>query len=173
MALKMTDFFLYDDLHISQAWQHVDALRDQLIDLIMEHKREGAETDVDSVFDLFLKPRAVASLEYMHERETGTLTWETMTNHARKTYREVFDRWWQEINDTIDNSIYFYFWSRDCDQCESDRVVRFTSWFTASEYIVSFYDGAEGPCSVAQVDLKAYLHHTPETRDRRAEQYNY
>ena len=173
MALSMIDFFIQDDTHVSQAWERVDALKNQMIHIIMEHKREGAETDVEHIFDFYLKPRAVASIAYLTDREDAGLTWDDLRPHAKRTYREVFDQWWADLNREIEQSIYFYFWSIDCDQCESDSVVRFKSWYSAAEYIKDFYDGAEGRCSVEQMDLQGYINYQPYRRDHRAEQYNY
>ena len=69
--------------------------------------------------------------------------------------------------------IYFKFWSRDCDQCESSRVESFDDWYEAADYLKGFYDNAEGPCSVEQVTSEQVATFQAETRDHRAEQYNY
>jgi len=173
MALDMRDFFLHLQLDSNGEWEKVDDLKHQMIHIIMEHKKDGAETDVEHIFDFYMKPRAVASIAYMSEREDQGLTWEDLNKHAKRTYREVFDQWWAGLHREINESIYFYFWSIDCDQCESDSVVRFKSWYSAAEYIKDFYDGAEGRCSVQQMDLQGYINYQPYRRDHRAEQYNY
>jgi len=69
--------------------------------------------------------------------------------------------------------LYFKFWQRDCDQCESDRVLSFETWYEAADYIKDFHDWAEGPCSVNQMTAEQFANFQPEFRDHRAEQYNY
>tara|TARA_R100001377_G_scaffold26345_1_gene14233 strand:+ start:52 stop:330 length:279 start_codon:yes stop_codon:yes gene_type:complete len=74
----------------------------------------------------------------------------------------------------VDRKLAVYQWSRDCDQCEGDRmdlipatIVAYESWEN------NIQDNAEGPCVTRPVSIDCYHSFEASFRDRRAEQYNY
>jgi len=74
----------------------------------------------------------------------------------------------------VDRKLAVYQWSRDCDQCEGDRmdlipatIVAYESWEN------NIQDYAEGPCVTRPVNMDDYGDFEASFRDRRAEQYNY
>ena len=71
-------------------------------------------------------------------------------------------------------SIFFYYWSRDCDQCEVEGAQIFNSWGTAAQWIVDFYSRAEGPANVSPMTYEQWARFSPAPlRDRIAEKENY
>ena len=74
----------------------------------------------------------------------------------------------------VDRKLAVYQWSRDCDQCEGDRmdlipatIVAYESWEN------NIQDYAEGPCVTRPVSMDNYQSFKASFRDHRAEQYNY
>ena len=74
----------------------------------------------------------------------------------------------------VDRKLAVYEWSRDCDQCEGDRmdiipatIVSYESWENNRQ------DYAEGPCVTRPVSMDDYSAFEATFQDRRAEQYNY
>jgi hypothetical protein len=124
-------------------------------------------------------PRALASHKWMHEIDASTdpgapkYSYYDIKPRTRQSLGELFDWMFQRLDQEFKDGVYFYCWSRDCDQCESDDVCRFKHWLEAAEWIQSFYDGLEGPGHVQPTTFKHYIHFEQEFRDRRAEQYNY
>jgi len=124
-------------------------------------------------------PRALASHKWMHEIDDSTdvgapkYSYYDIKPLKRQSLTELFDWMFQRLDQEFKDGIYFYSWSRDCDQCESDDIHRFTHWVQAAEWIQSFYDGLEGPGYVQPTTFKHYIAFEREVRDRRAEQYNY
>ena len=129
----------------------------------------------------WFKPRALKGHKIIHNIDdtadyypNGGFSWSMIKPGAQMTLDTLFDDMFLEVERLIhENSVYFYSWSRDCDQCESDNITRFDSWYQAAQWITSFYDGLEGPGRVTQVTLNQYLTFEQSVRDRRAEQYNY
>jgi len=121
----------------------------------------------------WFNPRAVRSHKWIHEIDDDSYTIENMRAPKRKALTELFDWMFQRLDQEFKDGIYFYCWSRDCDQCESDNIYRFKHWLEAAEWIQSFYDGLEGPGHVEPTTFKHYITFQQEFRDRRAEQYNY
>ena len=129
----------------------------------------------------WFKPRALKGHKIIHNIDdtydyapTGGFTWSHIKPATLEKLAELFDDMFLEVERLIhQDGVYFYHKSRDCDQCESDGMHRFDSWYEAAQWITSFYEGLEGPGHVMQVTLNAYLTFEPTTRDYRAEQYNY
>ncbi len=69
--------------------------------------------------------------------------------------------------------VYYSFWSRDCDLCESTEARGFANEFEAQEYIDNFYDYAEGPCSHTRITGEQYKAFESSFYDRAAAQMGY
>lgn len=129
----------------------------------------------------WFKPRALKSYKIIHSIDdtadyypNGGFSWSMIKPGAQMTLDTLFDDMFHKVDRLIhEESVYFYHTSRDCDQCESDGVERFNTWYEAAQWITSFYDGLEGPGHVTQVSLNSYLLFEQSVRDHRAEQYNY
>jgi len=129
----------------------------------------------------WFKPRALRGHKVIHGIDdsadylpNGKFTWSWIKPGAQHTLDALFDDMFLKVERLIhEESVWFYHKSRDCDQCESDGMHRFDSWYQAAQWITSFYEGLEGPGHVTQVTLKQYLTFTCSFRDYRAEQYNY
>jgi hypothetical protein len=96
--------------------------------------------------------------------------------HADPVWHEMFMEVYKQYEyyreQTLRNSIYFYHWSRDCDLCESEGIQVFDGWYTASQWITSFYDWAEGPQTLQQVTYEDWRVFDPApVRDRALEQF--
>jgi len=73
---------------------------------------------------------------------------------------------------TLRESIFFYYWSRDCDLCESEGSHKFRDWYSAAEWIHGFGESAEGPQSLHQMTYEQWRVFQPERmRDRGLEQF--
>jgi len=124
-------------------------------------------------------PRALASHKWMHEIDDSTdvgapkYSYYDIKPLKRKSLEELYNWMFQRVNTEFKDGIYFYSWSRDCDQCESDDIHHFEHWVQAADWIQSFHDGLEGPGHVELTSFKHYITFEREVRDRRAEQYNY
>jgi hypothetical protein len=69
-------------------------------------------------------------------------------------------------------SIFFYYWARDCDLCESEGCQVFHDWHEASEWIQGFYDSAEGPQELHQMTYEQWrVFQASPVRDRALEQF--
>lgn len=122
----------------------------------------------------WFKPRALKGHKIIRGINDSDFAWFDMKPNTHEVLAELFDAMLLKVERLIhEDSVYFYSWSRDCDQCESDNITRFDSWYDAAQWITSFYDGLEGPGHVTQVTLKQYLTFEQSVRDHRAEQYNY
>ena len=131
--------------------------------------------------DQWFKPRALRSYKVIHGIDdsadylpNGKFTWSFIKPGAQNTLDVLFDDLFLKVEQLIhEESVWFYFKSIDCDQCESDGIKRFDSWYEAAQWITRFYDNLEGPGHVTQATLKQYLTFVCSSRDYRAEQYNY
>jgi len=75
---------------------------------------------------------------------------------------------------TIYKPVYFEYWSRDCDMCESSGVDVFYGSKKAYEaYLNNFYEGLEGPGSMNIIPKEEYEERKGLTyqRDRVMEAY--
>jgi hypothetical protein len=69
-------------------------------------------------------------------------------------------------------SIFFYYWARDCDLCESEGCQVFHDWHEASEWIQGFYESAEGPQELHQMTYEQWrVFQASPVRDRALEQF--
>lgn len=101
---------------------------------------------------------------YMHE--TDKSDWFDIKKSTRERYTEFVDSMMREIENEVNDAIYFYSWARDCDLAERDDVHKFRNWYEAAEWITAFGESAEGPQYMHPITLKEYLTFERETRDR-------
>ena len=72
----------------------------------------------------------------------------------------------------LKQSIFFYYWARDCDLCEMEGSHVFRDWYQAAEWIQGFGESAEGPQSLHQMTYEQWRVFQPERmRDRALEQF--
>jgi len=122
-------------------------------------------------------PRAVETHKYLQDIDDSwdygrKFTWTDIREGTRKRLADLFDDMIKQVErDFHENSVYFHFWSRDCDQVEVAQVYRFDNWYEASQYIVSFYDDAEGPCHACITDFNHFLIDKRVERDRGLEHF--
>ena len=163
---------LWNNLEIA----YLDEYRKQYVDEVdgvLERDRFG-DDQIKHVLkrDWFI-PRAVEGHKYLHDMDDSReFTWDDMKESTRKRLADVFDEMFKQVErDFHEDSVYFHFWSRDCDQVEVSRVIRFKNWYDASQSIISHYDGAEGPCSAFITDFNHFLIHDRTERDRGLEHF--
>jgi len=161
---------------------YLDEYRKQYVDEVggvLKRDRFG-----DDQIKLALKrdwfiPRAVECHKYLHDIDDSwdhsfprKFTWADMKDSTRKRLAEVFDEMFRQVEREFhENSVYFYFWSRDCDQVEVAQVLRFENWYEASQSIISHYDDAEGPCHACITDFNHFLIDKRVERDRGLEHF--
>jgi hypothetical protein len=183
-------FLFYDryvdgeDSHNIRLWDLVSDFEDQL-DSLMERKlRESGYTAAEmpledklddlapEIFDELFKPRIVTAMDALIEGREITC-WEDLKPYKQERLKELCSTMYADAIRRLKNAVFFYFWSRDCDQAESDHAYRFSGWYKASEYIQSFYENLEGPGHCEPMDLTGYLAFEASFYDHRAAQYNY
>jgi len=96
--------------------------------------------------------------------------------HAEPVWHEMFMDIYKQYEfyreQALRNSIFFYYWLRDCDLCESEGVQVFRDWFEAAEWIHGFGESAEGPQHLEQVAYEYWQTFNPvPKRDRALEQF--
>lgn len=69
--------------------------------------------------------------------------------------------------------VYYAFWARDCDLCESAYAYSFANEFEAGEYIDAFFDGAEGPSTCTKISKDEFDRYEGWSRDLAAEAAGY
>lgn len=178
-------FLFYDRFEANEnvrMWELVRQFEDRLDSHIERRLRAivGCDEPLEAklayikpiLFTELFQPQAVRSQNVLHENRE-VKCWEDIKEHTRGRLSELFDSIWSDAKRRLDHAVFFYFWSRDCDQCESDHAYRFSSWYKAAQYITSFYDGLEGPGTCEPMDLQGYLSFEASFYDHRAAQYNY
>lgn len=183
-------FLFYDryedgeDSHNIRLWDLVRDFEDRLDSLIERKLRESGYTADEmpledklddlapEIFDELFKPRIVKAMNALIEGRAITC-WEDLQPRRQERLQDLCSTIYASAVHRLKDAVFFYFWSRDCDQAESDQAYRFKSWYEASQYIVSFHDGLEGPGHCAPMDLSGYLAFEASFYDHRAAQYNY
>lgn len=96
--------------------------------------------------------------------------------HANPIWHELFMDVYKQYEfyreQDLKNSIFFYYWARDCDLCESEGCQVFSNWYEAAEWIQGFYDSAEGPQQLKQMTYEQWRVFDPApVRDRGLEHF--
>lgn len=68
--------------------------------------------------------------------------------------------------------VYGYYWSRDCDMCESEGIERFPTYWHLSKAREEMGRDAEGPYCLYQVSKKDAMEIESSFRDRIAESWD-
>lgn len=72
----------------------------------------------------------------------------------------------------LKQSIFFYYWTRDCDLCEMEGSHVFRDWFEAADWITGFSESLEGPVSLSQMTYEQWrVFQAEPMRDRGLEHF--
>ena len=72
----------------------------------------------------------------------------------------------------LKQSIFFYYWARDCDLCETEGSRVFHDWYQAAEWINGFGESAEGPQHLSQMTYEQWrVFQAEPVRDRGLEHF--
>ncbi len=100
--------------------------------------------------------------------------WESRLGYYRTTFREIrklFRDLCEFYRSLINETIYIYFWSRDCDMCESTTFHKFHGQKVLDRFLDMCSDDAEGPQGYERITKEEYDNSTDSTRDRVMEAY--